>query len=62
MQVWFSFLNNSVEKSEKDYQEIYDIVNDAFKKEEIELFNVKAQELWADDALVDYLRKNPGWK
>ena len=53
---------SSVEKSEKDYQEIYDIVNDAFKKEEIELFNVKAQELWADDALVDYLRKNPGWK
>ena len=54
-------MNNSVEKSEKDYQEIYDVVNDAVKKEEMEIFNVKAQELWADGALVEYLRNNPGW-
>ena len=50
-----------MEKSEKDYQEIYDVVNDAVKKEEMEIFNVKAQELWADGALVEYLRNNPGW-
>ena len=55
---------NSVKNSEKDYQEIYDVVNDAVKKEEMEIFNVKAQELWADGKILeDYLKdkSKSGW-
>jgi hypothetical protein len=37
--------------------EIRNAVTDA----DIEVFYVKAQELWADESLVEHLRHNPGW-
>lgn len=52
---------NSVKNSDKDYREIYDAVNMAVAKKEMEIFNVKPQDLWSDGALVEYLRNNPGW-
>ena len=54
---------NSIKDSDKDYQEIYDAVNTAVAKKEMEIFNVKAQELWADGKILeDYLKSNPGWE
>ena len=48
---------SSVGNSDKDYLEIRNAVTDA----DIEVFYVKAQELWADESLVEHLRQNPGW-
>lgn len=48
---------SSVGNSDKDYLEIRNAVSDA----DIEVFYVKAQELWADESLVEHLRHNPGW-
>ncbi len=49
----------SVDKSGNDeYWNIRKAVNDANFK----VFYVKAQELWANGALVEHLRKNPGWE
>ena len=48
---------SSVGNSDKDYLEIRNAVTDA----DIEVFYVKAQELWADESLVEHLRHNPGW-
>ena len=49
---------SSVGNSDKDYLEIRNAVTDA----DIEVFYVKAQELWADESLVEHLRHNPGWR
>ncbi len=48
---------SSVGNSDKDYLEIRNAVTDAG----IEVFYVKAQELWADESLVEHLRHNSGW-
>ena len=42
-------------------KEYWDIRN-AVEEANIDVFYVKAQELWADGALVEYLRNNPGWE
>lgn len=52
---------SAIEKSDKDYLDIYSLVNAAIEKKEIEIFNMKAQELWSDEKLVEHLRQNPGW-
>lgn len=57
----FALERTSVDKSEKDYQEIYKAINAAIENDKMEIFNVKPQELWADGALVEYLRKKRGW-
>ena len=48
---------NSIENSDKDYLDIRKAVTDA----DIEVFYVKAQELWSNEDLVKHLRRNPGW-
>ena len=50
---------NSVKGSgSKEYWDIRNAVTDA----NIEVFNVKPQDLWSDGkTLVDYLKNNPGW-
>lgn len=58
----FALERTSVDKSEKDYQEIYKAINAAIENDKMEIFNVKPQELWADGALVEYLRKKRGWQ
>ncbi|MBR6124660.1 LlaJI family restriction endonuclease [Candidatus Saccharibacteria bacterium] len=58
-----SYLILALEKgSVKDEgsKEYWDIRN-AVTQANIDVFNVKAQELWADGALVEYLRNKPGW-
>ena len=57
----FALERTYVDKSEKDYQEIYKAINAAIENDKMEIFNVKPQELWADGALVEYLRKKRGW-
>lgn len=55
---------NSVKNSDKDYREIYDAVNTAVEKKEMEIFNEKPQELWSDGkTLEDYLKdkSRSGW-
>ena len=55
---------NSVKNSDKDYREIYDAVNTAVEKKEMEIFNEKPQELWSDGkTLKDYLKdkSRSGW-
>ena len=58
----FALERTSVDNSERDYLEIYKAVNAAIENDKMEIFNVKPQELWADGALVEYLRNNPGWE
>ena len=54
---------NSIKDSDKDYREIYDAVNTAVAKKEMEIFNVKPQDLWSDGKILeDYLKSNPGWE
>ena len=48
---------NSIENSDKDYLDIRKAVTDA----DIEVYYVKAQELWSNEDLVEHLRRNPGW-
>jgi hypothetical protein len=55
---------NSVKDSDKDYREIYDAVNTAVAKREMEIFNVKPQDLWSDGKILeDYLKdkSKSGW-
>ena len=55
---------NSIKDSDKDYREIYDAVNTAVAKKEMEIFNVKPQDLWSDGKfLEDYLKdkSKSGW-
>jgi len=55
---------NSIKDSDKDYREIYDAVNTAVAKREMEIFNVKPQDLWSDGKILeDYLKdkSKSGW-
>ena len=55
---------NSIKDSDKDYREIYDAVNTAVAKKEMEIFNVKPQDLWSDGKILeDYLKdkSKSGW-
>ena len=56
---------NSIKDSDKDYREIYDAVNTAVAKKEMEIFNVKPQDLWSDGKILeDYLKdkSKSGWE
>ena len=55
---------NSIKDSDKDYRKIYDAVNTAVEKKEMEIFNVKPQDLWSDGKILeDYLKdkSKSGW-